>query len=739
MKAASKLLADVTEPQFEAITHLEGPLLVLAGAGSGKTRVITRRICYLIEKGVNPYNVLALTFTNKAADEMKERVLAYYNYPGLWVSTFHSMCARVLRSEGNIERLGYTRSFSIYDTSDTIGTIKTAMKELQLDPTHWKPTTLAATISNAKNRLLSPGGMLKERSDYYHQVANKVYARYQELLMANNALDFDDLQLKLIELLSKNHEVLDHYQEKFLFILIDEYQDTNFAQYLIQKLLSKKYHNICVTGDPDQSIYGWRGANLGNILDFEKDYPDTKVVRLEQNYRSTKRILQLASGLILHNKFRKTKGLWTENPEGEPVTVVHCEDERTEAKEVASRVKELHQGGRGDPVGRPYSDMAIFYRTNAQSRVLEEAMMSYGIPYIIVSGVAFYQRREIKDILSYLRLLVNHRDEVAFERIINTPHRGIGQTSVERLKREAVHINNDFIQVAGSEVGGIKGKARGGLGAFSELYKVLKAMPRSPVRPIVTEVIAGTGYTAYLKSAFTQMEVIERLANVDELVNAAEEYDKTHTEGSLGDFLERVALVQDTDSWDGHTEAVSLMTLHAAKGLEFPAVFICGLEEGLLPHSQSLHSETELEEERRLFYVGITRAKEGLVLLHTAYRSRYGLKVASIPSSFLQELPKEVVEEVNRTSPAEGSSYEREAMRRVERTFTDDRFSCEEEAVSAGGFFPGQKVEHPTFGIGRVREATGDGKGQMVVVDFPVGRKTLLVEHARLKKIGSSK
>ncbi|HLA37937.1 MAG TPA: UvrD-helicase domain-containing protein [Candidatus Brocadiales bacterium] len=743
MKAVSKLLKDVTEPQFEAITHLEGPLLVLAGAGSGKTRVITRRICYLIERGVNPYNILALTFTNKAADEMKERVLAYYNYPGLWISTFHSMCARILRSEGNMERLGYTRSFSIYDTSDTIGTIKTAMKELELDPTHWKPATMAATISNAKNRLLSPGGMLKERSDYYHQVANKVYARYQELLIANNALDFDDLQLKLIELLSGNHEVLDHYQEKFLFILIDEYQDTNFAQYLIQKLLSKKYRNICVTGDPDQSIYGWRGANLGNILDFEKDYPDTKVVRLEQNYRSTKRILQLASGLILHNKFRKSKELRTENPEGGPVTVVHCEDERAEAKEVAARAEELHSASGGS---KKYSDMAIFYRTNAQSRVLEEAMMSYGIPYIIVSGVAFYQRREIKDILSYLRLLVNPRDAVAFERIINTPHRGIGQTSVERLKREVVNVNNDFVQVASSEISGIKGKARGGLGAFSELYKVLQAMPRFPVRPLVTEVIARTGYTAYLESTFAhQTETItEKKANVDELVNAAGEYDKMHPDGSLEDFLERVALVQDTDSWDGQTEAVSLMTLHAAKGLEFPAVFICGLEEGLLHHSQSLHSETELDEERRLFYVGITRAKEGLVLLHTTYRSRYGLKVASIPSSFLQELPKEVIEEEDRTSPAEGASYRGEAVSwksasagRVERTFTDDRFSCEEEAVSAGGFFPGQKVEHPTFGIGRVREATGRGKGQMVVVDFPVGRKTLLVEHARLKKIGA--
>ncbi|MFN3467287.1 MAG: ATP-dependent helicase, partial [Candidatus Brocadiales bacterium] len=542
MKVTSRLLADVTEPQFEAITHLEGPLLVLAGAGSGKTRVITRRICYLIERGVSPYNILALTFTNKAADEMKERVLAYYNYPGLWVSTFHSMCARILRQEGNIERLGYTRNFSIYDTADTIGTIKTALKELQLDPTHWKPSTLAVTISNAKNRLLNPEGMLKERSDYYHQVANKVYAKYQELLMANNALDFDDLQLKLIELLSKNPDVLDHYQEKFLFVLIDEYQDTNFAQYLIQKLLSKKYRNICVTGDPDQSIYGWRGANLGNILDFEKDYPDTKVVRLEQNYRSTKRILQLASGLILYNKLRKTKGLWTENPEGNPISVVHCEDERIESREIAVRAMEFH--GKG----KRYSDMAVFYRTNAQSRVLEEAMRSYGIPYVIVSGVAFYQRREIKDVLSYLRLLVNPRDEVAFERIINTPPRGIGHTSVERLKAGATSTDNNFIQLASLGIEGIRGKAKEGLRAFSALYKGLNEMPRSPVRPLVTEVIAKTEYTAYLKSAFDPMEVIERLANVDELVNAAGEYDKMHPDGSLEDFLERVALVQDTDN-----------------------------------------------------------------------------------------------------------------------------------------------------------------------------------------------
>jgi DNA helicase-2/ATP-dependent DNA helicase PcrA len=713
MKTTSKLLKDVTEPQFEAITHLEGPLLVLAGAGSGKTRVITRRICYLMERGVSPYNLLALTFTNKAADEMKERVLAYYNYPGLWVSTFHSMCARILRSEGNIERLGYTRSFSIYDTADTIGTIKTALKELQLDPTHWKPASLAGTISNAKNRLLSPDGLLREKSDYYHQVAHKVYAKYQALLLANNALDFDDLQLKLIELLSKHPDVLDHYQEKFLFILIDEYQDTNFAQYVIQKLLAKKYRNVCVTGDPDQSIYGWRGANLGNILDFEKDYPDTKVIRLEQNYRSTKHILQLASSLILNNKFRKTKGLWTENTEGSLITVVHCQDERAEAREIAVRAQEFHRGG------KRYSDMAIFYRTNAQSRVLEEAMRSFGIPYIIVSGVAFYQRKEIKDLLSYLRLLVNPRDEVAFERIINTPPRKLGPASLERLKAVATETQKDFLHMASLEIEGIKGKAREGLRDFAELYEGLQGRPRSPVRPIVTEVIERTGYIAYLKASYTEMEAVERLANVDELVNAADEYDKTHQGGSLEDFLERVALVQDTDNWDGHTEAVSLMTLHSAKGLEFPVVFICGLEEGLLPHAQGLHSEAELEEERRLCFVGITRAKEELVLLHASHRYRYGLEVAAIPSRFLHELPKEVIKAVVRTPPGEEVVCE-----------------YEEETVSLGAFSPGERVRHPIFGIGRIRKASGYGKDQMVEVDFPAGRKTLLVGYARLEKIG---
>ncbi|MDO8136467.1 MAG: 3'-5' exonuclease [Candidatus Brocadiales bacterium] len=706
----SKLLEDVTEPQREAITHLEGPLLVLAGAGSGKTRVITRRVAYLIDKGISPYNILAITFTNKAADEMKERVMRYYSYPDLWVSTFHSMCARVLRSEGNIERLGYSRYFSIYDTADTLGVIKLAMKELNLDPTHWKPATIAATISGAKNKLLSPEGLLKEHSGYFHRVASQVYAKYQSLLKTNNALDFDDLQVKLIELFTHHPEVLERYQDKFLFILIDEYQDTNFAQYVIQKLLAKKYHNICVTGDPDQSIYGWRGANLENILEFERDYPDAKVVKLEQNYRSTKRILQAASELIVHNKFRKSKGLWTENPEGNNIRLVHCEDEKAEAQEIASHIKELHQGD------KRYLDMAVFYRTNAQSRVLETALRQDGIPYVLVGAVEFYQRKEIKDILAYLRLLANPNDEVAFDRVINTPPRGMGPGSLSKLKEWARLEGRSLQEATGQVIPSIKGKAMEGLKTFSKLLTSLHKMPPYPVREVVTTVIADTKYIHYLKESYTDEALLERLANVEELVNAAEEYDKANPEsagsaeltaeasGGLEDFLEKVALVQDIDTWDGHVEAVSLMTLHSAKGLEFPVVFICGLEDGLLPHAQSSQSEAEMEEERRLCYVGITRAKNELILTHARRRSRFGLETPSVPSRFLEELPRDVIQEIDKT------------------------LSLEE-------FYPGQMVNHPLFGPGRIVETQGYGKDRRAVVDFSTGQKTLLLEYARLEKI----
>ncbi|MFQ5862600.1 MAG: ATP-dependent helicase [Candidatus Brocadiales bacterium] len=713
-KILSSILDDVTEPQREAITHLEGPLLVLAGAGSGKTRVITRRVCHLIEKGVNPYNILAITFTNKAADEMKERVAQYYSHPGMWVSTFHSMCARILRMDGNIERLGFSRYFSIYDTADTLGVIKTALKELELDPTHWKPTSLAATISGAKNRLIGPEGLLKEKSGYYHKVASRVYEKYKSILQANNALDFDDLQVKLIELFTEHPDILGRYQEKFLFILIDEYQDTNFAQYVLQKLLARKYKNICVTGDPDQSIYGWRGANLGNILEFEKDYPDAKVVKLEQNYRSTKRILQAASELIVHNKLRKAKDLRTENPEGNMISLVYTNDERAEAEEITAHIKKLLEKE------QKCSDMAVFYRTNAQSRVLEAALMKAGIPYVIVGAVEFYQRKEIRDVLSYLKLLINPDDQVAFDRIINIPPRGIGPGTLSKIKGWAAVEGKRLLDAITCEIPVIKGNALKGLRSFAKLFSGLKDMPAYPVVALVTEVIRETEYISYLEKSSGET-ALQRIANVEELVNAAEEYDRDHPDGSLNDYLEKVALIQDIDTWDGRADAVALMTLHSAKGLEFPAVFICGLEEGLLPHAQSMQSESELEEERRLFYVGITRAKEELIFSHAMRRSRFGTVVPSLPSRFLEELPKNIVTEEDKTSPTSDHIREHET----------------EYPTEIDGPAPGERIRHPTFGVGRVVETRGYGKSLMAVVDFPVGRKTLLVEYARLERISS--
>ncbi len=722
-KILSDILSDVTEPQREAITHLEGPLQVLAGAGSGKTRVITRRVCYLIENGVDPYNILAITFTNKAADEMKERVEQYYSYRGMWVSTFHSMCARMLRADGNVERLGFTRHFSIYDTSDSVSVIKTALKELELDPAHWKPASLAATISGAKNKLLGPDGMLKEKSDYYHQVAAKVYERYQSILTANNAMDFDDLLVRVIQLFNENQDILEKYQETFLFILIDEYQDTNFAQYLLQKLLAGKYRNICVTGDPDQSIYGWRGANLGNIMGFERDYPDAKVVRLEQNYRSTKNILRAASEVIVYNKLRKDKELWTENPEGETIPLILTDDERQEAEVVASRIKGLSEKG------RKHSDIAVFYRTNAQSRVLEAVLMKESIPYVIVGSVEFYKRAEIKDVLAYLKLLTNPGDQVAFDRIINVPHRGIGKTSHVRLKDWAKAEGKHLLDASADEIHGIRGKAAKGLGSFAGIFSRLKRLPEYPVAALMTAVLAETKYVSHLEESLGE-RALEKMANVDELVNAAEEYDRENLEGSVSDFLERVALVQDIDAWDNGADAVALMTLHAAKGLEFPVVFICGLEEGLLPHTQSMQTEAEVEEERRLFFVGITRAEEELVLTYARRRSRFGTVVPALPSRFAEELPEDVLTEEDKTSPYIGQ------IREHASEYDVVRYHADELPVDSNVPMPGERVRHPSFGVGQVIEIQGYGQSLMAIVDFRAGRKTLLLQYARLQRLG---
>ena len=730
------LLQDITDNQREAITHIEGPLLVVAGAGSGKTRVITRRIGYLMSQGVNPYNILAITFTNKASDEMVDRVKQFSSHKGLWVSTFHKMCSRILRS--NIDRLGYSRDFSIYDTIDQLNRVKSIMAELQLDTAQWKPRAIADSISNAKNKLIGPEAFASTASGYYNRTVAQIYTKYESLLKANNALDFDDLLVKSVELFKKHPDVLEMYQDKFKFILVDEYQDTNYTQYIITRLLAGKYRNICVTGDPDQSIYGWRGADIRNIMDFEKDYPDARVVLLEQNYRSTKHILHAASSVIQQNKYRKQKNLWTENILGEKLKVVSCEDEHGEADEIAKLIREFASKD------TKYSDIALFYRTNAQSRVLEISLRNYGIPYTIIGGVEFYQRKEIKDILSYLRLCINPHDEVALERIINTPTRGIGNTSVKKLADWAAAQNaNLFDAIRNVDlIPEIKGKTALLVKGFSKFIANLQKLPKSPVEDIVRRVIEETKYIEFLRES-DEKESKDRIANVEELVNAAHEYGENYYEGSLQGFLEEVALVSDVDELEDDVDAVTLMTLHTAKGLEFPVVFITGMEEGLLPHSESKDLDEELEEERRLCYVGITRAMKELFLSHARRRTRYGQMNPCIASRFLDEIPEEIVDKIDKTNRKYAFDTFNVNNRTTHETLLKFDFSdigtsdltspSSEESTS---FSSGEVVRHPVFGIGRILEVSGSKEKASASVSFNIGgTKHLMLAYAKLEKV----
>lgn len=729
------LLNDLTDVQRMAVTHVDGPLLVLAGAGSGKTRVVTRRIGYLMEQGVSPYSILAITFTNKAAGEMRERVIPLCppllkgdsgGLRGLWISTFHSMCARILRT--CIDRLGYSSSFSIYDTSDSISVIKASMTELQLDPTTWRPGTILASISRAKNKLLTPEAFASSGTDYYNGIVSKVYSKYQSLLISNNALDFDDLLIKVIEIWKQHEDVLESYQEQFRFILVDEYQDTNHSQYTLLRMLAERYKNICATGDPDQSIYGWRGADMGNILTFEEDYPNAELIKLEQNYRSTKNILHAASSVIKCNEMRKPKDLWTNNPEGNTIRLIHCQDEHVECREIAAIIDKLTQDG------MRYSDFALFYRTNAQSRVFEFAFRDAKIPYVILDSTAFFQRMEIKDIIAYLKLCVNPSDDVALKRIINIPPRGIGATTVQRLKDfsdahnltllEALSFVNEDPQSPFNKEGyrGIRGKAIQAIKGLSELFSMLSSMPSFPVEDIVKKVLAVTKYEDYLYKSY-DIKATERVENVEELVNAASEYDTAHSDGSLSNFLEDVALVSDLDNWDGQADVVTLMTLHSAKGLEFPAVFITGMEEGLLPHKESKNMQDEIEEERRLIYVGITRAQKELTLSYAKRRTRFGQLTPCIPSRFLGEIPSEILEEIDKT-------YEYNYHHRVEAY--DENISTD----IACEFRPGDVIRHPHFGIGRIIGIAGSRKNLTASVAFNIGgEKQLLLEYARLEKM----
>ena len=732
-------LSDCTDPQREAIQHVSGPLLVLAGPGSGKTRVITRRVAYLVACGCRPGDILAITFTNKAAGEMRERVEALGVERGVWLHTFHAFCARVLRVHG--KHVGLRPSFTIYDSADSVAAVKRAMEALQIDPALFKASYLAGKISMAKSSLLDAEGVGASRMREAETIG-KVYAGYTEILRACNAADFDDLLMLTVKLLTETPKVAAVLRKRFSHVLIDEYQDTNHAQYVIAKNLAAGHRNICATGDPDQAIYGWRGADIGNILTFEKDYPDAAIVRLERNFRSTKKILESADKLILHNLARKQKTLWTENPDGEMVRAFRGEDEQDEARQAAAKIAGLIRSGEAVP-----RDIAVFYRINAQSRVLEDALRFEVVPYTIVAGTEFFQRKEVKDLLAYLRLLLNPADDGAVMRVTNVPPRGLGSVSIKRLREwTAAHGCSLLETMAHAQEAGVKGPALNGIKSFLSILEALRAMPGAPVAPVVEKLIGALGYEQYLNGTGDRGE--ERIANARELVNAAAEYNQSEPEGDLLGFLEQTALISDVDTWDEEKGAVTLMTLHAAKGLEFPIVFIVGLEEGLLPflRDEAVH---DVEEERRLLFVGITRAKRRAFLSMAEARTRYGKAGFTQPSRFFDELPDEVGAEMTmpvgwkyhpvaqRTTRVQPSPGGR-APRRVRRSETEE-IIYDGEYPDVDNPFANCRlpmdVVHPTYGRGRLTELSGYGENLKATVRFPsVGVKRLVLKYARLRK-----
>jgi DNA helicase-2/ATP-dependent DNA helicase PcrA len=639
------LLAGLNDEQRAAVTHFEGPLLILAGAGSGKTRVLTHRVAYLIQvHGVRPDEVVAITFTNKAAGEMKERIggLVGPIARTMWISTFHSMCARLLRREA--QRIGYKSTFTIHDEDDRRRLIKRCMEELNLDPKRFPPESISRQISDAKNQLRT-AAEFREQGGRFSQVAADVYERYELRHAAMNAMDFDDLLMKTVQLLESFPDRLRHYQQAFRFVLIDEYQDTNHAQYRLANLLADEHRNLAVVGDDDQSIYSWRGADIRNILEFERDYPDAKVIRLEQNYRSTQAILDVANAVVTNNRTRKGKNLWTPRGQGALVQVVEVNDERAEAQFVASEVQKLFEGEAG--AERPYGpdEVAVLYRTNAQSRVLEEQFGRYGIAYQVIGGPKFYERAEIRDVVAYLTALVNPDDAQRLLRVVNTPKRGIGAMSLQRLMAHAAGLGESVWSAmrAADDVPGLSAGARSGLQAIVRLVEGRQAgLAGRLVAEIVRSVLDESGYEAALKAQKT-LESEGRLENLEEFAGVAAEYDKRADEPSLDGFLQEISLYADIDAFADASALITLMTLHNAKGLEFPVVFVAGMEEGVFPHQRSL-DEQNVEEERRLAYVGITRAMDRLYLVHARARTLWGSSQYNPPSRFLDEIPTDLVE-----------------------------------------------------------------------------------------------
>ena len=693
-------LSILNEPQRRAVLTTEGPLLVLAGAGSGKTRVLTHRIAYLLEKGVPAYRILALTFTNKAAREMLERVnaLAGEAAADAWVSTFHSSCARILRRD--IEKLGYTRAFTIYDTDDQNRLVRDVLTELDISDKLYPPREMLAIISDAKNHLLAPREWLqKQQGDFRSQKIADIYARYEERLKKANALDFDDLLIKTLELFVQHPPVLESYQRRFEYILVDEYQDTNSAQYQLVRLLAGEKRNLCVVGDDDQSIYGWRGADIRNILDFEKDFPDAVVIKLEQNYRSTGNILDAANQVIAHNMGRKEKALWTSEGAGEPVRVYEAQDERDEAYFLAQVIGERVKAG--DALG----DMAVLYRANSLSRVIEETLVRAGLRYRVFGGLKFYERKEVKDIVCYLRAVVNPADDVAVRRIINEPKRSIGDTTVQKLMDYAQARGDSlFTAVLEAAEAGISGRALKAVEGFGELMKEL-VVERQLSRPdeFVRKLLDATGYEEQYKQEQND-ENTARLQNIAEFVGGVVEYVNQNPEGTLEDYLENVALVTDMDRSDDDAGAITLMTMHSAKGLEFNNVFVIGMEEGIFPTTRSMDDDDKLEEERRLCYVAITRARKRLYLTHARQRMLYGRTSMGMASRFLDELPRRVLEDMNARSRDTGSLMRpRTARPAAGGAEWGARPQPTRAAGRTGGWQGGGRASGPAFGGAQLR------------------------------------
>ena len=765
------LLTGMNDKQAEAVQTTEGPLLIMAGAGSGKTRVLTHRIAYLIdEKMINPWNILAITFTNKAAREMRERAMALNPATSeTLIATFHSMCVRILRREA--DHIGYNRNFTIVDPGEQRTLMKRILKNLNLDPKKWNERAILGTISNAKNDLLDEVAYEHQAGDMYTQIVAKCYKAYQEELRRSEAMDFDDLIMMTLRLFDKNPDVLAYYQQRYQYIHVDEYQDTNHAQYQLVKLLASRFKNICVVGDADQSIYGWRGADMQNILDFEKDYPEAKVVLLEENYRSTKKILQAANEVIKNNRNRRPKKLWTQNDDGEQIVYYRANDERDEAVFVASTIDNIIR-----EEGKNFKDFAVLYRTNAQSRTIEEALLKSNIPYTMVGGTKFYSRKEIRDVISYLNLIANPADNISFERVVNEPKRGVGPGTLEKIRTFAYEQNMSLLDASANiMLSPIKGKAAQGVYDFANMILNLRdQLDGLSISEAVEAVLDKSGYLDALSMQQT-LESQARIENIEEFMSVTKNFDETNTDGTedetgvdrLGRFLNDLALIADTDDGDMEAAEVTLMTLHAAKGLEFPVVFLIGMEEGVFPLSRASEDPEELEEERRLAYVGITRAEEILFLTNANTRTLFGKTSYNRPSRFLREISDDLLQYQGLARPANSSFGVRftkeeptqfgqgmslqQALQTRKANAQPQRHTGAQPFSKATGGLPfgktsdssnsatdweiGDIAHHKKWGDGTVLEVTGSGKTQELKIKFPeVGLKKVLASVAPIEK-----